>query len=164
VSIVVDIQTVSIAIASAGVFLAAVYYILQIRHQRNVRNSDLVIRLYTHCTSDEWEEAYMRILNAHFEDYEDFSRKYGGLISENPVSIAAGKVSAFYEQLGYLLYRKLIDADMVFQLFSIARPWNKIKPMAYGARKQLGQPNLYEWFEYLYNEMQKREQKLQSKA
>lgn len=116
------LQTVSVAIASAGVFLAAMYYIFQIRHQRNVRNTDLVIRLYTHCTSDEWEEAYMRILNAHFENYDDSSTKYGGLVSENPVSIAADKVSAFYEQLGYLLYKKLIDADMVFQLFSIARP------------------------------------------
>jgi len=28
-----DIQTVSIAIASAGVFAAAIYYIWQIRHQ-----------------------------------------------------------------------------------------------------------------------------------
>jgi hypothetical protein len=29
----IDIQTVSIAIASASVFVAAIYYIFQIRHQ-----------------------------------------------------------------------------------------------------------------------------------
>ena len=33
----IDIQTISIAIASAGVFVAAIYYILQIRHQSKVR-------------------------------------------------------------------------------------------------------------------------------
>jgi len=33
----VDIQTVSIAIASAGVFAAAVYYILQLKHQTKIR-------------------------------------------------------------------------------------------------------------------------------
>jgi hypothetical protein len=39
VSRMVDIQTVSIAIASAGVFLAAIYYILQIRHQTRIRQT-----------------------------------------------------------------------------------------------------------------------------
>jgi len=152
---VVDIQTISIAIASAGVFLAAIYYIFQIRHQNRVRQSDLVIRLYAQSTTDEWEHAYMKVLSAPFEDYEDFCRKYGGTLTENPVSIAVDKISAFYEQLGYLLYKKLIDPDMLFEMFSIGRPWNKIKPIIYGARKQYDQPTIYEWFEYLYNELQK---------
>ena len=164
-SIVVDIvflQTVSLGVASASIVIGVIYYIFQIRHQRNVRNTDLVIRLYTQVTSDEWEKAYFKILSAPFEDYDDYCRKYGGSISENPVSLAADKVSAFYEELGYLLYRKLIDADMVFEMFSIARPWNKIKPIIYGSRKQDDQPTLYEWFEYLYNELQKREQTLKT--
>jgi DNA polymerase III delta subunit len=50
---------------------------------------------------------------------------------------------------------------MVFELFSIDRPWNKIKPIIEEARKQLNQQELYEYFEYLYNEHQKRKQKLQ---
>jgi hypothetical protein len=36
----VDIQTVSIAIASAGVLIGVVYYILDMRHQRQVRQTD----------------------------------------------------------------------------------------------------------------------------
>jgi hypothetical protein len=84
-----------------------------------------VIRLYAQATIEEWEEAYMKILDASFEDYDDFCRKYGGTLYGNLVSIVADKISAFYEQLGFLLYRKLIDADMVFEMFSIARPWNK---------------------------------------
>jgi hypothetical protein len=43
VSIVVDIQTVSIAIASASIVVAVVYYILQIQHQKKVRQTDLII-------------------------------------------------------------------------------------------------------------------------
>lgn len=42
-----DIQTVSIAIASAGVFVAAVYYIFQIRNQTKMRQTDLVMKLYS---------------------------------------------------------------------------------------------------------------------
>ena len=41
----IDIQTVSIAIASASVTLAAFYYIWQIRHQSKIRQTDLVIKI-----------------------------------------------------------------------------------------------------------------------
>jgi hypothetical protein len=41
----VDIQTVSIAIASAGVFVAAICYILHLMHQTSMRQTDLVVRL-----------------------------------------------------------------------------------------------------------------------
>jgi hypothetical protein len=46
VPIMVDIQTISVAIASADVLVAAIYYILQIRHQTTIRKTDLLIRLY----------------------------------------------------------------------------------------------------------------------
>jgi hypothetical protein len=49
----VDIQTVSIAIASAGVFAAAIYYALQIRHQTKLRETDLLVRLYSTFTNKE---------------------------------------------------------------------------------------------------------------
>jgi hypothetical protein len=39
VPMVVDIPTVFIAVASAGVFLAAIYYIFQIRHQTKIRQT-----------------------------------------------------------------------------------------------------------------------------
>jgi hypothetical protein len=40
-----------------------------------------------------------------------------------------------------------------------------LKPVAEGVRKQKNTAEVHEWFEYLYNEVKKREQKLQqSKA
>lgn len=154
----VDITEISAIVAAAGVLVGVIYYILDLRHQNRVRQTDLVIKLYGQAMTSEWEEAYRKILNASFKDYDDFSEKYGGVLSENPVSIAADMISSFYDQLGYLLYRKLIDTDMAFEMFSIARAWNKMKPIIYGARKQYDQPKIYESFEYLYNEMKKREQ------
>jgi hypothetical protein len=102
----VDIQTVSIVVVSASVVIAAIYYILQIRHQKRTRDTDLVIRLYSYITSDEWEKAYMKMLSVEYYDYNDFAEKYGGWVSENPVSIAADKACAFYEQLRYLVRKK----------------------------------------------------------
>jgi hypothetical protein len=35
--------------------------------------------------------------------------------------------------------------------------WEKIKPLVDGLRKEYQGPRYYEWFEYLYEEMKKRE-------
>jgi hypothetical protein len=53
----VDIQTISIATASASVVIGVVYYILQIRHQTKTRQTDLVMKLYSQFNSIEFARA-----------------------------------------------------------------------------------------------------------
>jgi hypothetical protein len=154
----VDIQTISIAIASAGVFAAAIYYIIQIRHQTKTRNTDMVMRLYTHSGSKEVVEAMHKLFSTEFKDYDDFTERYSPLMGEDPVAIALGMIIGFYEGIGILLHRKLVDVNLIEELFPVDAIWEKIKPLIEGARKQYNLPQLCEWFEYLYNELKKREQ------
>jgi hypothetical protein len=72
-------------------------------------------------------------------------------------------VGLFFEGVGILLSRKLIDLGLVDDLHSyvIKTTWEKIKQVVEGVRKSNNAPQIYEWFEYLYNEMKKREEKLQ---
>jgi hypothetical protein len=153
----VDIQTISIAIASAGVLIAAVYYVLQIRHQSKVRQTDLVMRLYDKFGSTEFQKAYQMIMGLEYEDYADYVKKYGV-----DVRAALNSVGLFFEGVGVLVKRKLINMDLVDDLISteILRAWEKIKPIAEAQRKKRGRPQIWEYFEYLYNEMKKREQQL----
>jgi hypothetical protein len=67
----------------------------------------------------------------------------------------------FFEELGILLHRKLIDISLVDDLFSgpIIRFWEGARPYIEEARKRLNEPQYAEWFEYLYNKMKKREQR-----
>ena len=156
----VDIQTVSITVASASVVVGVVYYALQIRHQTRVRQTDLVVRLYSLWTSDDFLEAMLKVTNLEYEDYTDFSKKYGPLSSETPVNIAFFKVANYFDELGTLLHRGLIDADMVSEFLtpSTLHAWNKMKPAIEGFRKDTGRTFL-RWFEYFYTEMKKREPK-----
>ena len=155
-SILVDImllQTVSIAIASAGVLIAAIYYVLQIQHQRKMRQTDLVMRLYTTFHSKEFQAEMAKVMTAGFRDYDDAVERYGWEFGF-PVGL-------FFEGIGVLLHRKLVDISLVDDLFTFHTRvvWEKIKPIAEGARKHFNAPTILEWFEYLYNEMKKREQK-----
>jgi len=168
----VDIQTVSIAIASAGVFLAAIYYIFQIRHQTRIRQTDLVIRLFSTFLSQEAMDEFMRFSKLEFDDYEDYVKKYGPILSGDKGGLGFNDtpefrgllfVDNFFNEVGCLLYRKLIDADLVRDVFTyrIEFLWKKAEPLIQGVRKESNQPEMGKWFEYLYNEMKKREQKLQ---
>ncbi len=155
----VDVQTVSIAIASAGVFLAAIYYVLQIRHQTRIRQTDLVLRIYSQFGSKEFLEAMKTVIDLKFEDYSDYVKKYGQFGRFEAVS----EVCIFFEGIGLLLKRKIMDFDLVNDLFgsSIIMLWEKLKPAVEGWRNQFNEPGTLEFFENLYNEMKKREQKLQ---
>ena len=159
----VDIQTVSIAIASAGVFAAAIYYVLQIRHQTKMRQTDLTMRMYTSWVSEELTKPWLKVWNLEFTDYDDFKKKYGPYLSDNPENAALLSVINSFLIMGLLLQKKLVDPEILSHL-PVFMTWNKVKPIVEGVRKETNDPNWYEEFEYLYNEMKKREQQQASKT
>ena len=160
----IDIQTVSIAIASASVTLAAFYYVWQIRHQSKIRQTDLVIRISEFGTRKDFLEACTDIFDADFKDYDDFVKKYGPPFSKKPIPTSFFIVSNFMERIGVLLRNKLLDISMVSQLITVTNFWEKMKPVIEGIRREENNESYYEHFEYLYNEMKKREQKLSKKV
>ena len=149
----VDIQTVSIAIASAGVFAAAVYYIFQIRNQTKTRQTDLVMKLYSQFNSLEFQKTWQEVRKREAKDHYDYEKKYGW------TEFTA--VGMFFEGIGILLKRRLIDIELVDDMFTspIKWTWEKMENIILEARKVTNQPEILEWFEYLYNEMKKREQR-----
>jgi len=161
----IDVQTMSIAIASAGVMAGIIYYAFQVRHQTKLRQTDLIMRLHSQACSKEFVEAYQKVSNLKFNDYNDFVKKYGSLYAEGPEQTAIIMCAMFMEGIGILLHRRLVDIEAIQELFPVEIGWRKLEPVLVGTREQYGRPGIYEWFEYLYNEVKKREQKLQqSKA
>jgi len=157
----VDISTVSIVIAAASVVAGVIYYSFQLRHQTKTRQTDLIIRLYSTYGSNEFREALLKVWNVQSKDYEDFVKKYGSWTFEGPVQKAMAMVGVFFEGIGVLLYKKLIDPSLTYDLFNtpIRLCWEKCKPVFLGLRKQYNDPTVFMWSEYLYNELQKREQR-----
>ena len=156
----VDIQTVSIAVASASVTLAAIYYIFQIRYQTRIRQTDLVVRLYSAFMSKEFLDASAKLLALEFKDYEDYVNKYGPMLSvgKNGLSINDTPelrgllvVDNFFQEVGILLNRGFIDAGLVRDVFTyrIELLWKKAEPIMQGLRKESNQPEMGKWFEYL---------------
>ena len=159
------INSVSGILAAIGVIVGVVFAVLQLRDLVKTRQTDLVIRLYSNWSDDKFIEAYTKVNRIdEFEDYNDYVKKYGSPLSGTPANRKWLMIGMYFEGIGVLLRRELIDIGLVDDLLSgpIKNTWKKIKPVAEGVRKELNQPTVMEYFEYLANEMQKREQTLQS--
>lgn len=150
------LQTASIAVASAGVLLATVYYTVQIRNQTRMRQTDLLLRLYSQFNSLQFQEMWHRVLNREIKDYDD--RSIEDFVGGDAEATAVGM---FFEGIGILLKRGLIDIDLVDDMFTtpIKWTWEKMRDQTVIIRKVRNQPEILEWFEYLYNKMQERERK-----
>jgi hypothetical protein len=178
-----DIQTISIAIASASVVAGVIYYIFQIRHQNHMiqqqnkmiqqqtkmRQTDLVIRLYSAFYSTEFLDASMKFLALEFKDYKDYVNKYGSIYNIGEYGLRFGDspelrafliLDNFFNEVGILLHRGLIDVDLARDVFTyrVEMLWKKAEPLVLGLRKEANQPEAGKWFEYLHNELKKKEQ------
>jgi hypothetical protein len=151
----VDIQTVSIAIASAGVLIGVVYYILDLRHQTKIRKTDLLVRLCSTMESKDWMEAFGKV-----NGYDMETTNWEKVWEENRF-VDYNMVLMFFEELGILVQMKLLDIDVVEKLFHgyVKLMWETLKPLTMECRKVVNDPRLGIEWEYLYNEMKKREQR-----
>jgi hypothetical protein len=147
---VVDIQTVSIAVASASVTLAAIYYMWQIRHQTKIRRMDFIMRMPSTFLSKEVMQTLAIVRKTEFENYDDFEEKCG---------VEARQVADFGENLGFLVKRKLIDIGLVADRYDMYEVHEKLRPWIEETRRRANNPKLYEWFEYVVKEMKKREER-----
>ena len=136
----VDIQTISIAIASASVVVGVIYYAFQIRHQAKMRQTDFIVRLYSTYGSKEFHDILMEVHALQFNDYEDFVKKYGPWFSKpGSAQTAIFVVSTYFQQIGALLSRKIIDINFLYDVWgstSIKLNWEKVKPIVLGLRQQ----------------------------
>ena len=149
-----DITSISAVVAASGVLIGVAFTYLEVRSLVKARQTDLVISLYRDFGSKDFQEAWQTVISSEYKDYSDYVEKYG--LDE------AYQVVMLFEGMGTLLHMKLIDIALVQHLISgpIESTWEKMRPMIEGHRQQINQPQFCEWFEYLYNEMQRREQQL----
>jgi hypothetical protein len=149
-----DIATISTVIAASSVVVGVVFAILQLRDLAKTRKTDLVMRLYSTFDSREFLEGFTKILTIEIKDFNDYLKKYG--------MAEASEVFLFFEEVGILYMMKLIDLNLVNRLLGdpILMTWEKGKPLVEGFREYFHNPGIFWQFEYLYNEIRKRQQTL----
>ena len=155
----VDITEISAMVTAAGVLVAVVYYILDIRHQSRLRQTESVIRLspWFNMNAREVQEAITQVCSIEYKNYDDYLERYSGKPENTMLKILGN----YFEGIGILVSKKLVEADIVYNFWGdiIQSSWEKIKPLIADMRKDSGDLNMFMFWEYLYDEMKKREQR-----
>ena len=63
----------------------------------------------------------------------------------------------FFEGVGIAVHRGIVDIDLVRNFWDVDMEWQKVKSIVDGLRREFSIPEIFEWFEYLYDETKKRE-------
>jgi hypothetical protein len=154
-----DIQTVSVLIVAIGVLSGVVYYIIEFRHQSRLRQTENLIRLspWFNMNAKEVQDAITNVCSIEYKNYDDYIEKY----SDKPEHVMLKMLGNYFEGIGIMVNKKLVDADIVYSFWGdiIESSWEKIKPMIGDMRKDENAPNMFEFWEYLYNEMEKRDRR-----
>jgi hypothetical protein len=157
-----DIPSISAIVVVAGVLVGVVYYMLDIRHQNKIRKTDLALRLYSIAQTSEFMDAMGKVGSLQVKYYQDYVKQSGSPLSGSPMPKAFATVASFYGLLGGLLYRKLIDIDLVYDNIGSSYPmtlYEKVKPIILGMRREIEPTALVE-FEYLCDELKRKEPQL----
>jgi hypothetical protein len=151
------IQSISYMAGALGVFLGAVYYILNMRTQTRTREAQLFMQIYDHFREPEFMKTFSDIMDWQWSDYEDFEKKYGR--KTNPEAwYNFGSMAGYFEGIGILVQQGLLDPNLVNSLLKahIIWFWDKIKPISIEMRSRYKLPEMDQWKEYLYTEIKKR--------
>ncbi len=164
----VDITEISAVVAAAGVLVGVLYYIVDMRHQARVRDIELILQLYAFFDDRQFQDDFEKVFNSEFKDYDDFVEKYGPLFGRKNREMQAALTTVLnhFDLLGTLLKRKLASVSLLRDSGAgEALPlWEKIGPLMKGYRKDKNHPNAWKDFEYLYNELKKRQQQASKTA
>ena len=104
---------------------------------------DLLLQLYQ--IYDRHREALLWFLHdLTAKNYSEYKAKYAGTSKER---LSFTSVCGFFELSGVLVNRKLLSADLFFDVFNHTPYWQRAKPIVEGMRKV--RPHIYENFERL---------------
>jgi len=92
------------------------------------------MRLHARVGTRDFIDAWERIRTREFENYNEYTTKYG--LSDVAI------LGSFFDGTGVLLHKKLINIDLVRELFkeSSKMTWERTRPIIEGLRKQYNEP------------------------
>lgn len=167
----VDLQELSIMVAAGTLIIGVISQIDTTRRgartaerELETRQAQFFLQIYDNFHQADFFDKFTDILTWKWAGYEDFMLRYGR--DANPRAwYSEASVAAFFEGVGVLVHRKLIDPEIVGELMSrhIVLFWEKMSPVSLEMRKRLQMP-VDVWLENLYYVMKPIAQEQMKKA
>ena len=150
----VNISTIFTAMECLGILIGVAIAIVQLRNINKTTQAELFMQLYHQFHNTEFMRQNIDIMMLEWKDFEDYWSKYGLNINPEATTMIYS-VGNFFEGIGVLVNKNLIDLELVDDLMSglALRYWEKLGPIIEKQREIFNWPEAYEWTEYLYNKI-----------
>lgn len=153
-----DVAAISTTLAGLSILVGVVFAIFQMRDAARARHTELIIELNPalRISADDMSESLPVVLGRDYADFDDYVRKYGEPLGDKSFYV----ITEYFNGLGFLLHRRLIDIDEIDYLLSgtTSGIWEKVRPLVETMRVRYNVPGLGEWFEYLSERMAERDE------
>ena len=143
----VDAQTISIIFAGLSIGIAAFYYIMVLRNQKETRQAQLFMQVYNQFTMEKYKHLW-ELMNWEWKDNDDLRDKYGDMESTQKRSA----INSWLEGLGVLVRSDLVPIGLVASFIGevILNYWEKYGPYILEVRVRRNSPRIHREMEYLY--------------
>ncbi len=135
--------------ALAGI-AAAIFVIIELRHMDKHKDLEISMKLFEWAETDRLRKAFRWVeKDFHFENID----KYKAEVEEDfEVSDYPYQVEAFFEEVGFLVNKSLVDIDVIVDRLGsyIISNWKKLQPWITANRKERNDRTFGEHFEELY--------------
>jgi hypothetical protein len=149
------------SVAAVTLTIAAIYYVIlsrngekERRDSNKVREAELLWSIYKRWSEPDFLRAWNEVSSWEWKDYDDYMRKYGP--GSNPEDeIKRGTLGTYFESIGVLVKRGLIDVSAIDDMMSgyVLGYWRKFESVMIEFRRRHNKPEAAEHIEYLYNEV-----------
>ena len=143
----VDVATILSAFAGIS---AAIFVVIEIRHMDRHKDLEISMKLFEWAETERLRKAF-RWIEKEFK-FEDFD-KYKAEVEENfEESDYPYQVEAYFEQVGFLVNKKLVEIDVIVDRLGsyIVSNWTKLQPWIIAIREERKDKTFGEHFEELH--------------
>jgi hypothetical protein len=166
------IEYLPLVLTGIGIIVSILYYAMVLQNanktqkiQLETRQAQLFMHIFQSFNSPESNKIMAELLTVELGDYDDFAQKYAHTV--NPEHFGE-RTHVFYSFhiIGRLLEDGLITIELVDTALglSIVLLWDKWGYLIKEIREEMGYPRYVEYFEYLYEELNKYWQENPSKV
>ena len=156
-----DIQTLIGYLTPISLTVGVIYYIITLNNTRKnqqlqleTRQAQLFMSIYNRFHEVEFWKHLGELQQWEWKSIEEYHEKY----NSRPEMIAKwNSVGSFFEGMGVMVKRELIDVSVVDDLMSgpLMGLWQKWEHTILELRRRRNMPTMWEWYEYLYEEVRK---------
>ena len=135
--------------ATAGILLA-VFTVIQLRHMEKHRNIEVSMKLFEWAENDRLRRAF-RWVEEKFQ-FENLEKYRNDVKSDFEISDYPYEVTAFFEQVGFLVEKHFVDLDVIDDRLGpyVVSNWKKLESWIMALRKEKGDETFGEHFQRLY--------------